>query len=68
MLLKNLDVVRGLANGTRGRVVGFVDPGDRSSIFPLLPKVEFYCSVGDKRTTEVMVLNEEQWTIQVGER
>jgi len=70
MLLKNLDVSRGLANGTRGKVIEFVETGDRSSIFPgqLLPKVEFYCTVGDKQTTVVEVLAEEEWSIQVGER
>jgi ATP-dependent exoDNAse (exonuclease V) alpha subunit len=42
MLLKNIDVRAGLANGTRGVVVGFVPnfPGGHKR-FPLIPKVNF---------------------------
>jgi hypothetical protein len=41
MLLKNLDISSGLANGTRGVIVKFQDSEGWSNLFPVVPIVSF---------------------------
>ena len=66
MLLKNLDTASGLVNGTRGRIIGFVE--HENSMYPVVPEVEFYCTVGDVRSVQTVKVKEETWDIRLGER
>ena len=49
MLLKNLEVGRGLVNGARGVVIGFAPGEGYSVIYPWIPTVRFIAVTGDKK-------------------
>ena len=49
MLLKNLEVAKGLVNGARGVVIGFSPGEGYSTMFPKLPTVRFIAVTGDKK-------------------
>ena len=67
MLLKNLDTAKGLVNGARGVVTEFCKPPyGTKSIFPKLPKVRFEAMVGDVKTFETRLLNEEVFDVGSG--
>jgi ATP-dependent DNA helicase PIF1 len=61
VLLKNLDVRRGLVNGSQGRVTRFVRSASGKAAGQEVPIVKFYCGV------ERMV-EPEKWELKSGER
>lgn len=71
MLLRNLSVLEGLVNGTRGVVVGFSEElGETygSALFPKrsLPIVEFDIRVGNRTEKLTKPIKEEEWKLEIG--
>eukprot|EP00667_Euglena_gracilis_P001304 EG_transcript_1305 len=58
LLLKTLDMARGLVNGARGVVEDFV-PSPSSTLFPRYPRVRFLCGATE-------LITEKRWTVEVG--
>lgn len=55
MLLKNLEVGRGLVNGARGVVIGFAPGEGYSAMFPKLPTVRFIAMTGEKKVASYIL-------------
>lgn len=75
MLLKNVATSRGLVNGARGTVVGFVmnDGPDAVRIYPVLPVVKFVTAMGSDDGdggdggTQTLHVAPESWDIKNGD-